>query len=133
MERSLSHFHKGAAFFCSLTMIAALSLCIGCGGGGAAAVGGGGTPGPSPTPTPTPIPSTGAAAVELKVGDATVPPGGIFQYQLLLTEPKPIGNSSARPSFPQGATGPVRGVAVNDASGQAAGIAVIDSTGVRVR
>lgn len=131
MERSILQVHLRAAIFCSFIMIAALSLCLGCGGGGAAGVGGGGTPTPSPTPTPTP--PTGAAAVELKVGDATVPPGGIFQYQLLLTEPKPIGNSSARPSFPGGATGPVRGVAVNDASGQAAGIAVIDSGNVSVR
>ena len=53
---------------------------------------------PVPTPTPTPVPFAG---VSIKVGDAVVPPGGIFQYQVLLTEPKPIGNGSTRPSFPQ--------------------------------
>lgn len=61
-----------------------------------------------------------------------VPTGGIFQYQLLLTEPKPIGNSSTRPTVPGGATGPVRGVAVNDASGQAVGVAVINGTDIAI-
>ena len=101
------------------------AICIGCGGGGS--TGGGATPTPtpvsSPTPTPTPAP---AGALLMSVGSATVPTGGIFQYQLLLTEPKPIGNSSTRPTIPTGPTGPVRGVAVNDASGQAVGIAVIN-------
>ncbi|HEX7288701.1 MAG TPA: hypothetical protein VF532_21125 [Candidatus Angelobacter sp.] len=63
------------------------------------------------------------------MGNAKVPPGGIYQYQVLLTEPKPIGNSSSRPTLPTSSTGPVRGVAVNDTSGQAAGIAVIDAAG----
>jgi hypothetical protein len=68
----------------------------------------------------------------MKVGSATVPPNGIFQYQLLLTEPKPIGNSSTRPQLPTSPAGPVRGVAVNDASGLAVGIAVISGTNVSV-
>jgi len=111
-----------------LTLVALIS--VGCGGGGGATGtgGGGGTPTPTPTPIPTPTPPVGPTAIEVSVGSATVPPGGIFQYQVLLTEPKPIGNSSSRPAMP-GSTGPVRGVAVNDASGQAAGIAVIDAAG----
>ena len=52
-------------------------------------------------------------------------PGGIFQFQLSNTEPKPVGHGSTRPQVP---TGPVRGVAVNDPSGKAAGIAVIDTS-----
>ncbi|MFI5103924.1 MAG: hypothetical protein ACHP79_03270, partial [Terriglobales bacterium] len=59
----------------------------------------------------------------MKVLDTTVPPGGIFQFQLTNTEPKPIGHGSTRPQVP---SGPVRGVAVNDPSGQAAGIAVVN-------
>lgn len=120
----------------SLAGIGLLGLCIGCGGGGANAGlpgGGGGTP--SPTPTPTPIPTS--AIVELRVADSVVPPGGIYQYQLLLTEPKPIGNGSTRPGVPSGPRGPVRGlalqaprgVAINDASGQASGVAVIAPDG----
>ena len=61
----------------------------------------------------------------MKVLDTSVPPGGIFQFQLSNTEPKPIGHGSTRPQVP---TGPVRGVAVNDPSGKAAGIAVIDTS-----
>jgi hypothetical protein len=66
-----------------------------------------------------------AGTIGLKVLDTSVPPGGIFQFQLSNTEPKPIGHGSTRPQVP---TGPVRGVAVNDPSGQAAGIAVIDTS-----
>jgi hypothetical protein len=68
----------------------------------------------------------------MAVGSATVPTGGIFQYQLLLTEPKPIGNGTTRPNIPSGPVGPVRGVAVNDSSGQAVGIAVINGTTVGI-
>jgi hypothetical protein len=61
----------------------------------------------------------------MKVLSTNVPPGGIFQFQLSNTEPKPVGHGSTRPQVP---TGPVRGVAVNDPSGKAAGIAVIDTS-----
>lgn len=114
--------------FPALILISA--VCIGCGGG---SVGGGATPTPtpvaSPTPTPSPVPGTG---LQMSVADATVPTGGIYQYQLLLTEPKPIGNSSTRPTIPTGPRGPVRGVAVNDATGQAVGIAVINGADISV-
>ena len=108
-----------------------LMVCVGCAGGSTS----GPTPAPTatpiptPTPTPTPVPFAG---VSLKVGDATVPRNGIFQYQLLLTEPKPIGNGSTRPSTPTGPVGPVRGVAINDVSGQAVGIAVINGSSISV-
>ncbi len=113
---------RSVLFFCLLSILA-----IGCGGGGGTTAGNAG--GPTPTPTPTPVVTPSSGIVSLKVGDATVPPGGIFQYQLLLTEPKPIGNTSTRPGVPKGAVGPVRGVAVNDTSGKAVGIAVIDAAG----
>lgn len=109
-----------------------MTVCIGCGGGSTSSlVGSGPTPTPTPTPvgTPTPVPFAG---VSIKVGDATVPPGGIYQYQLLLTEPKPIGVGSTRPTGPTGPVGPVRGVAINDASGQAVGIAVINGSNMTV-
>lgn len=118
-------------------LVSLIAVCIGCGGGSAGGGTGGTSPTPtpppttSPTPTPTPTPAA-AAGVKLSVGNATVPTGGIFQYQLLLTEPKPIGNSSTRPTIPKGPTGPVRGVAVNDASGQAVGIALINGTQISV-
>ncbi|HEX5434944.1 MAG TPA: hypothetical protein VFY05_11960, partial [Candidatus Angelobacter sp.] len=107
-------------------------VSIGCGGSSI----GGGIPGATPTPTPvapTPTPTPApAAGLSFAVASATVPTGGIFQYQLLLTEPKPIGNSSTRPVMPKGPDGPVRGVAVNDSTGQAVGIAVINGTDISV-
>ncbi|HSK43985.1 MAG TPA: hypothetical protein VLA83_08880 [Candidatus Binatia bacterium] len=110
--------------------IAILALTVsaswGCGGGSATA--GGPTPTPTPTPIPTPTPTPAPlppGTIGLAVLKTSVPPGGIFQFQLSNTEPKPIGHGSTRPQVP---TGPVRGVAVNDPSGKAAGIAVIDTS-----
>lgn len=104
----------------------AIAASSGCGGTSASAA----SPNPTPTPTPTPAPSPTPTPVtsnvlELKVLDTTVPPNGIFQFQLSTTEPKPIGHGSTRPNVP---SGPVRGVAVNDPNGQAVGIAVVNST-----
>lgn len=103
-----------------------IGACWGCGGGSASA--GGPTPAPTPTPVPTPTPTPAplpAGTIGMAVLKTSVPPGGIFQFQLSNTEPKPIGHGSTRPQVP---TGPVRGVAVNDPSGKAAGIAVIDTS-----
>lgn len=105
-----------------------VSACWGCGGGSASAGGPTPTPTPSPTPVPTPTPTPAPlppGTIGMAVLKTSVPPGGIFQFQLSNTEPKPIGHGSTRPQVP---TGPVRGVAVNDPSGKAAGIAVIDTS-----
>jgi hypothetical protein len=134
MSSLISPSSRRSAFlsFILLSSFSLLMLCAGCGGGGSSA-----NPNPTPVPTATPVPTPTPtpvpfAGVSIKVGDATVPPGGIFQYQLLLTEPKPIGNGSTRPSVPNGPVGPVRGVAINDASGQAVGIAVINGSSISV-
>lgn len=66
----------------------------------------------------------------MKVLDTSVPAGGIFQWQLSNTEPKPIGHGSTRPQVP---AGPVRGVAVNDPSGLAAGIAVVNGSNIAIQ
>ena len=110
--------------------VALLAIAIGsawgCGGSNSFAGGPGSTPTPTPTPVPTPTPAPlPAGTIGLKVLDTSVPPGGIFQFQLSNTEPKPIGHGSTRPQVP---SGPVRGVAVNDPSGKAAGIAVINTS-----
>jgi len=111
--------------------VALLALAIGgCWGCGGSASAGGPTPTPTPTPVPTPTPTPTpaplpAGTIGLKVLNTSVPPGGIFQFQLSNTEPKPIGHGSTRPQVP---SGPVRGVAVNDPSGLAAGIAVINTS-----
>lgn len=112
--------------------VALLALAIagswGCGGSNAFAGGPTPTPTPTPVPTPTPTPTPPplpAGTIGLAVLNTSVPPGGIFQFQLSNTEPKPIGHGSTRPQVP---AGPVRGVAVNDPSGKAAGIAVINTS-----
>jgi hypothetical protein len=53
----------------------------------------------------------------------------MFQFQLVLTEPKPIGHGSTRPSVP---SGPVRGIALNDPIGQTVGVAVVNSSGIQI-
>src|SRR5262249_36938850 len=88
------------------------------------------TPTPTPVQSPTPTPATPAGTIGLKVLDTSVPPGGIFQWQLSNTEPKPIGHGSTRPTVPPG---PVRGVAVNDPAGHAAGIAVVAPSGIGIQ
>src|SRR5215469_1484841 len=101
---------------CIILFAIALVGAAGCGGGGVSASGPTPTPTPTPppaTPTPTPLPS---GTIGMKVLDTSVPPGGIFQWQLSNTEPKPIGHGSTRPQVPPGT---VRGVAVNDPSGHA--------------
>lgn len=117
---------------CFIAVSLLIAGCIGCGGSAQGSTGGP-TPTPTPGSSPSPTPTPGAAgALKMAVGSATVPTGGIFQYQLALTEPKPIGNSSTRPNIPSGPVGPVRGVAVNDNSGQAVGIAVINGTSIGI-
>jgi hypothetical protein len=111
-------------------LILFMAMIAGCGGGSGGGTGAA-TPTPTPSPSPTPTPATSAGLL-MKVGSATVPTGGIFQYQLLLTEPKPIGTSSTRPTIPGGATGPVRGVALNDASGKAVGLALINGSNIAI-
>ncbi len=78
-------------------------------------------------PAPTPFPG-----VSLSVQNSTIPPGGLFQFQLMLTEPKPIGNGSTRPQAPSGPVGPVRGIALNDRLGITAGVAVVNNSGIQV-
>ena len=74
-------------------------------------------------------PTPGFTGVSLAVANSLVPPGGMFQYQLMLTEPKPIGNSSSRPSLPLGSPS---GITLNDPMGVTAGVAVISQTGIQV-
>src|SRR6478752_2499443 len=122
--------NKGSVWMGKL-WVAVLALTVGaCWGCGGSASAGGPTPTPTPTPTPIPTPTPTPAplppgTIGMAVLKTSVPPGGIFQFQLSNTEPKPIGHGSTRPQVP---TGPVRGVAVNDPSGKAAGIAVIDTS-----
>jgi hypothetical protein len=115
-----------------LLIAIALLACVGCGGGNSSV-----TTNTPPTPTPTPIssptPTPNSTLLELKVLDAQVPPGGIYQYQLSPTEPKPMGAGSTGPSIASAPLGGLRGVAVNDPSGQASGIAIENGTNITIR
>ncbi len=115
-----------------IIVIIAIAANVGC-GGTASALGPTPTPNPSPTPVPSPTPTPAplpAGTIGMKVLDTSVPPGGIFQWQLSNTEPKPIGHGSTRPQVPPGT---VRGVAVNDPSGHAAGIALVAPSGISIQ
>src|ERR1700733_2179477 len=74
-------------------------------------------------------PAAPFAGLSFKVENSVTPPGGLFQYQLMLTEPKPIGHGSTRPTVP---SGPVRGIALNDPIGQTVGVAVVNDSGIQV-
>ena len=67
--------------------------------------------------------------LSFKVQNSTTPPGGLFQFQLMLTEPKPIGHGSTRPTVP---SGPVRGIALDDPTGLTVGVAVVNESGIQV-
>lgn len=116
-------------------LIAAVILGLAaCGGGGSVApVAFNPTPTPTPVPSPTPTPTPGPNTIELRVESATVPPNGIFQYQLSLTEPKPMGGGSTGLSLADAPLLGVRGVAVNDPSGHASGVAVVNGLNVAIR
>ncbi|HET9837336.1 MAG TPA: IPT/TIG domain-containing protein [Candidatus Angelobacter sp.] len=75
-----------------------------------------------------PAPAPGFTGVSLRVLNSLIPPGGTFQYQLLLTEPKPIGHGSTTTS----GTGTVSGIALNDPIGQTAGVAILNGPGIRI-
>lgn len=76
-----------------------------------------------------PVNTPGFPGISLTVANSVTPPGGMFQYQLMLTEPKPIGNSSSRPTLPSGTA---TGIALNDPIGQTAGVAVISDAGIQI-
>ncbi|MBZ5524936.1 MAG: hypothetical protein LAP21_22110 [Acidobacteriia bacterium] len=124
MFDSRKQFSLSLGRLTSVLLALTIISCCACGGGGGTAPVAQNPP-PTTTPPPPPPPATGLL---MTIGSATVPPGGIFQYQLLLTEPKPLSHASTQPTVPTSTLGPVRGIAVNDASGQATGVAVISGT-----
>src|SRR5215510_14895756 len=73
-----------------------------------------------------------STALEFKIADATVPPGGIYQLQLRLTEPKPMGMGSSGFMFSASAFSGEVGAAINSPSGQAAGVALPTASGLQV-
>ena len=70
--------------------------------------------------------------VSLKITDETVPAGDVLQMKLFLTEPKPIVKGSSRAQLNSSLITGLRGAYMYDPSGATAGVAVLDSGGVRI-
>ena len=66
------------------------------------------------------------------IGSASVPPSGLFQLQVLVTEPKPIGTGSPDLAFSGGVFGTGVGAAVNSPTGQSCGVALRTTGGFSV-
>lgn len=63
--------------------------------------------------------------VELRIPDETVPPGGMLQLKVEITEPKPISKGGQKARFQAGFLGPVQGIALFSPAGDASGTAIL--------
>src|SRR4051794_17646892 len=63
--------------------------------------------------------------VELSIPDETVPPGGMLQLKVQITEPKPISKGGQRARFNANFLGTTQGIALFSPSGDAAGTALL--------
>jgi len=68
------------------------------------------------------------AGVELTIPDETVPPGGMLQLKVKITEPKPISKGGQRTQFASKALGPIQGIALFSPAGDASGTAVLSKS-----
>src|SRR5260221_12658548 len=68
----------------------------------------------------------------LKIQNATVPPNGLYQLQLAITEPKPVGKGSSALVFSSAVFGTGSGASVFDPSGQSNGVLVRTVNGFQV-
>src|SRR5690348_1625082 len=65
------------------------------------------------------------AGVELTIPDETVPPGGMLQLKVQITEPKPILKGGQKARYVAPFLGAVQGIALFSPSGDASGTAVL--------
>src|SRR6266850_1547057 len=72
-----------------------------------------------------------AADPELRIPDETVPPGGMLQLKVEITEPKPILKGGQRARYQAQFLGPVQGIALFSPSGDASGTAVLSKGAAR--
>jgi len=70
--------------------------------------------------------------LSVKIQNATVPPGGVYQLQVMVTEPKPVGAGSPGFTFSSSVFETGEGASVNDPSGAACGVAVRTLDGFNV-
>ena len=70
--------------------------------------------------------------LSLKIANAKVPPGGVYQLQLLVTEPKPMGMGSSGITYAGSFFLSGIGAAIHSPSGQACGVVLPTSRGLQV-
>jgi len=63
--------------------------------------------------------------VEIRIPDETVPPGGMLQLKVEITEPRPISKGGQKAAFAAGFLGPVQGIALFSPGGDASGTALL--------
>src|SRR6266481_3297840 len=76
--------------------------------------------------------STTCPGICVTLQNATVPPGGFYQLQLLVTEPKPVGAGSQGIAFSSTVFGTGVGASVNSPSGKSCGVALRTTSGFSV-
>jgi len=72
------------------------------------------------------------AGVELRIPDETVPPGGMLQLKVEITEPKPILKGGQRARYQAQFLGPVQGIALFSPKGDASGTAVLSKGAAQI-
>ena len=65
----------------------------------------------------------GQAPIEIRIGDETVPPGGLVQIKCSLTDPQPISSGGGTMAFERTWFDSVEGIAVYSIAGDSAGVA----------
>lgn len=115
----MKHLSQGQAWSRRIAYAVALSatFCF-IGVNSALAASGGNDPGSSPN----------FNGISLAIRNSTIPPGGMFQFQLMLTEPKPMGTSSTRPTTGTSTSG----ISIYDPIGVTAGVAVATGSGLQI-
>jgi hypothetical protein len=71
------------------------------------------------------------AGVELAIPDETVPPGGMLQLKVRITEPKPISKGGQKARFTGKMLGVPQGIALFSPSGDASGTALVSEGAVQ--
>lgn len=73
----------------------------------------------------------GFAGVGLKIPNETVPPGGMLQMKILVTEPKPIFKARQSASFSSTLLSAPSGIHLYSPAGDASGVAVVSNGGAQ--
>jgi hypothetical protein len=72
------------------------------------------------------------AGIELSIPNETVPPGGMLQLKMQITEPKPISKGGQKTRFQAQFLGQIQGIALFSRSGDASGTALLSKGGAQL-